>query len=342
MARTAVQRRGGAVGRAAAALVAAILAAPGWPAAPAAARAGGEATTRPATTRPAAATRPAGLAARYPGDRGIERDPAVILHEDFEDAQAVFARGPNARWTNISNRAGALKLVRSPAEVHGGGQALRVTATLGRNTGGHLFTRFRKGYGKLHARFCVKFAKDIDYIHHFVHMAAELPAYHWPTGGAGERPRGDAKFTAAIEPWGRWGRYPPPGGWHFYCYWWQMPRSGDGKFWGADPGRPKAPYAIPERGRWYCVEFMVKCNSPGRPDGEIALWIDGRRLAQHKGVNWRSSAKLKLNAFWLMLYVTEHSAKRRKVNAVCFDDVVVATAYVGPPARRQARPAPVP
>ena len=44
-------------------------------------------TTKPATTKPAAATRPASIAARYPGDKGIEKDPAVILHENFEDAK---------------------------------------------------------------------------------------------------------------------------------------------------------------------------------------------------------------------------------------------------------------
>ncbi len=278
---------------------------------------------------PVAATMTAGLAAKYPGDRGIGRDPAVVLHEDFEAAANGF---DPERWTSISNKAGALRVVSEPANVHGGRHALQITATLGRNTGGHLFTRFAKGYDTLHGRFCVKFAEDIDYIHHFVHMAAELPAYRWPTGGAGTRPDGGKKFTVAIEPWGQWGKYPPPGGWHFYCYWWQMPRSGDGKYWGADPGRPKQAYAVPQRGRWYCVELMCKVNTPGRGDGEIALWIDGRKLAHHKDVNWRSSGELKLNAFWLMLYVTEQSAKTRKVNTAWFDDVVVAREYVGPPA----------
>ena len=75
---------------------------------------------------------------------------------------------------------------------------------------------------------------------------------------------------------------------------------------------------------------MVKCSTPGKPDGQVALWIDGRGLAHHTDINWRSSGKLKLNAFWLMLYVTEHSAKKNKVNTVWFDDVVVATEYIGP------------
>jgi len=276
------------------------------------------------------ATQPAGIASKYPGDVRIEKDPAVLLHEDFE-ANSLN----DARWSNISNKAGALKLVRDKANVHGGTQALEVMATLGENTGGHLFRRFKRGREKLHARFCVKFARDIDYIHHFVHMAAELPATPWPTGGAGELPAGDKKFTVAIEPWSHNGKYPPPGGWHFYCYWWKMPRSADGKYWGA--GFAKKPYAVPKRGKWYCVEFMARCNTPGKPDGEVALWIDGKQLAHYKDVNWRSDEKLKLNAFRLMLYVTEHSARKNKVNRVWFDDVVVATEYIGPPAKPEPK-----
>ena len=278
------------------------------------------------------ALRPAGIAAKYPGDVGIAKDPAVLLHEDFE-AEQIDRR----KWTDISNRAGALKLVRERAHVHSGRQALQITATITKNTGGHLFRRFKRGVEKMHARFCVKFAPDIDYIHHFVHMVAELPARPWPSGGAGIRPAGDRKFSVAIDLHGHWGRYPPPGGWEFYCYWWKMPRSRDGRFWGR--GFAPKPYAVPKPGRWYCVELMVKCNTPGKPDGEVALWIDGKQLAHHKGINWRSSPKLKLNALWLMLYVTRFSAKRKEVNTVWFDDVVVATDYIGPPVAARKGPA---
>jgi len=260
---------------------------------------------------------------QHPGDVGIAKDPAVLLHEDFE--APAFDR---KRWSDISNKHGALRLTREPANVNGGRQALRITATLGKNSGGHLFRRFKPGHERMHARFYVKFAPDCDYIHHFVHLVAQRPPTPWPTGGAGLKPAGDKKFSIGIEPWGRWGRYPPPGGWHFYSYWWKMPRSGDGKYWGQDFA--KEPYAIPERGTWYCVETMVACNTPRKPDGEVALWIDGKQLAHHKNVNWRSDAKLKLNAFWLMLYVTKHSAKKNAVNTVWFDDVVVATKYIGP------------
>jgi hypothetical protein len=277
---------------------------------------------------PAPTPQPAGLAVQHPGDRGLAAHPAVILHEDFE-GDTIDAK----RWPSISGlKTGALALTREAADVHAGRQALRITATLGRDTGGHLFRRFDRGYDQMYARFYVKFAPDCDYTHHFVHLVAENPPAPWPTGGAGLRPDGDKKFSVGIEPWGRWGRYPPPGGWHFYCYWWKMKPSPDGRYWGND-FQPE-PYAIPERGRWYAIEFMTKANTPGQDDGEVALWIDGRLLAHHTGINWRSDARLQLNAFWLMLYVTENSAKKNQVNTVWFDDVVVATRYIGPRVER--------
>jgi len=272
------------------------------------------------------ATVPLGIAAKYPGDIGIGKDPAVILHEDFETP--AFDK---KKWTNISNRFAALKLTQDRANVHGGRQALEATATIGKNTGGHLFARFPRGYEQMYARFYVKFAEDIDYIHHFVHMNADSPASPWPVGRAGLKPDGDKKFSVAIEPWGQWGKWPAPGGWHFYCYWWKMPRSKDGKFWGR--GFADEPYAVPQRGKWYCVEFMTKCNTPAKDDGQVAFWLDGAKLAHHKGINWRSDEKLRLNAFWLMLYVTTRSVKDKtpgRANRVWFDDVVVATEYIGP------------
>ncbi len=41
-------------------------------------------------------------------------------------------------------------------------------------------------------------------------------------------------------------------------------------------GRPEV---IPVLGRWYCYELMVKANTPGQRDGRIAMWLDGKLIA---------------------------------------------------------------
>ena len=67
-------------------------------------------------------------------------------------------------------------------------------------------------------------------------------------------------------------------------------------------------------------------------------WSDERRGAERldipeggltfEGFRWRSDERLKLNFLWVLLYVTkappEHASK------VWFDDIVVASQYIGP------------
>jgi len=263
-----------------------------------------------------------GIAAAWPGDAGIEKDPRVLLHEDFESG--AFDR---TRWSEISNKAEALSFSEDVPPASAGKKSLLVTAKLGENTGGHLFRRFKPGTEKMHARFYVKFAPDCDYVHHFVTIVAENPPTPWPTGGAGLCPPGDKKFSTGLEPAGNYRRFPPPGAWNFYTYWWQMKRSRDGKYWG-NSFMPPAP-VVPERGRWYAMEMMVQANKVGQADGRQAFWVDGKLVGDFGGIEWRTSADLKINAFWLMSYITDLWTKN-KTNRVGFDDVVVATDYIGP------------
>jgi hypothetical protein len=297
-----------------------------------------------------------GLSSRYPSDIGIENDPAVLFAENFERGTLEEIA---KKWGDISNKGGKVMSFSNDVPPESSGKrSLQMTATLGENTGGHLYTRFR-GVDVAFARFYVKFADDCGYIHHFVTIGGYNPPTPWPQGGAGERPRGDDRVTVGIEPFGDYGRFPPPGIWNFYCYWHEMKISADGKYWG-NGLRPSKPQLVP-RGRWQCVEVMLKLNSePDRPDGELALWLDGKLVAHFvkgakrsrwtgmgfslvdeggepfEGFRWRTSKDLKVNFFWLLLYVTEHAARQNKVanpnpiTRVWFDDIVVATQYIGP------------
>jgi hypothetical protein len=297
----------------------------------------------------------AGLATAYPGDHGIAADPRVVFSDDFETGSVDEV---GRRWGEMNNKDGKVVSFSADSPAGSGGKrALQLTATLSQNTGGHLYTRLKRGLDTAYVRFYVKFADDPGYIHHFVHVGGYNPPTNWPQGGAGERPRGDERMTAGIEPTGDSGRYPAPGIWNFYAYWQEMKRSADGGYWGQSI-RPEKPAVVP-RNRWQCVEVMFKCNSaPDRSDGELALWLDGK-LNMHvapgvrrgpwtgmgfnlpetggepfEGFRWRSTNDLKVNFLWLLHYVTEASNQRNHdahaVNRVWFDNVVVATSYIGP------------
>jgi len=57
--------------------------------------------------------------------------------------------------------------------------------------------------------------------------------------------------------------------------------------------------------------------------------VDGKKVGDFSRIEWRTTGDLKINAFWLMSYITDRWTQQ-KVNRVWFDDVVVATEYVGP------------
>ena len=279
------------------------------------------ATTAIMSQEPAPASGPDkdGLASLYPGDEGIERDPRVLFVDDFETGSVEQI---GARWGSISKK----ENIDLSEDVHTdspGNRSIHI------RDNGHLFTH-PKGVDTMYARFYVKFHERTGYIHHFVHLVADRTPQPWPKGGAGETPPGNSKFSTGIEPTGRWGKFPPPGVWNFYTYWHEMKTK-----WGSVFNGKQKPI-VP--GRWYCVEVMLKANSsPENADGEQAFWVDGELYGHFKGFRWRTTDKLKINSFWLLYYNTDQPARHNKdpkpdsrVQEVWFDDVVVATEYIGP------------
>lgn len=270
-----------------------------------------------------------GLAAKFPGDDALKADAQVIFADNFE------AGSLGDGWDETGNKGGKVLSLVSP-EFDGalGKRCLRVEAHLGQDTGGGL-TKWFEPADAVFIRFYTKFAADCDFVHHFVTLRANKGLKggdRWSGfGGAGLKPVGEERFSTAIEPWGDWGRNPPPGRWNFYSYWHEMTASPDGKFWGNSFAVPAA-QVIP-RDRWICVEFMLKHNTPGVPDGEQAFWIDGVLLGHWKGINWRKSETLKANALTLESYITDRWTKN-PTNVVSFDNVVIAKRYIGPAAKQ--------
>jgi hypothetical protein len=277
----------------------------------------------------------AGLAAKYPGDRGLSADPAVVFAEDFEQGDLATI---GQRWGDANNKAGQALFLDSAVLPGGPGRrSLRAVATRGANEGGHLYKVLKPGYDKLCLRFYVRFAEDFGWSHHFVTLGGKLNAPRWPEGDAGLRPT--VGFTSGIEPQqANYHTYPakpfnPPGIWHFYTYWpemrsYQTPEGKGDRCYGND-FEPKESVVVP-RGKWVCVEMMIQLNStPDASDGEQAFWIDGKLAAwfapgsvkgywmrdvfrlddakgqPFEGLRWRTDPRVTINKVWLMHYVSE-------------------------------------
>ncbi|MBN2327050.1 MAG: hypothetical protein JXR73_07835 [Candidatus Omnitrophica bacterium] len=250
-------------------------------------------------------------------------EEGVIFSDDFESGSLEL-------WDadSVVNDPNRLRLTSDPEHVFRGKYAVEIIARVGKGTGGKLNKWFLPGYDRVYARWYCKFAEDFDQGNHmhFCHLLANRHDDKWSAfGKAGVKPGGDDFFTAGLEPWRDWGKNPAPGEMMFYSYHLDMPiDSKMGKYWG-EMFRP-SPRFIPERGRWYCMEMMVKANTPGKADGEQAFWIDGDLKGRFNGIRWRDAEELKINDFWLMLYV--HNSSR--INRVWFDEVVIDDEYIGP------------
>lgn len=314
---------------------------------------------RPVSTPPAAAP-DEGLAARYPGDKGIDKDSRVLFATGFEDGFEGWTR-TNAKICT---------LVKDPALAHSGATMCQATATRGQDAGGEISRRFAEGVDQLYLRFYCKFDKDTCWPHHFVKIRALAPGFD---GNAGKAPPGDKGFWTGIEPL--------RGTWRLYTYWHKMrgwnnpvegstsnddgtPNTGENDFYGnsfTPDGQPPV-----ERDRWICVEAMMKANTVGKSDGEMTFWIDGRKTGHYgpgdpvgswvrnvyvtsgpnakkpspfQGFDFRSDPKLQINEVALLWYVSEEYAAKGTAtrNIVYFDDVVVATSYIGPMTNKAKR-----
>ena len=264
-----------------------------------------------------------GLAAAFTADAGMAKHAKVIFADGFESGDM------SAGWDEKDEKKKGVFSFPDPGAAELGKHCLRVEAHLGKDTGGGP-TKWFEPAATVFVRFYTKFAADCDYVHHFVTLRANKSLQggdRWSGfGGAGLKPEGTERFSTAIEPWGDWGKNPPPGRWNFYSYWHEMKPSPDKKFWG-NSFNPATPVIM--RDRWICVEFMLKHNTPSQPDGEQAFWIDGALLGHWKGINWRKSATLKANALTVESYITDRWTKH-EVNTVFFDNVVIAKSYIGP------------
>ena len=291
-----------------------------------------------------------GIAAAYPGDRGIEHDAETIFVERFAgpSLEAIYKR-----WESVK-RAEGMSLSSDVPPGAGDRQSLLITHRGGEGTGSHLYRRLPPGHSRVFTRCYVKFAPDCAPIHHFgTHLGGFNPLTAWPQGGAGTRPDGARRFTTGVDPYGASWK------WDFYTYWQGMHVHGDGRYWGtpflAGVQRPAV-----ARGKWICVEMMVQLNDPpSAANGEQAFWIDGRlwrvdgQVASHvgrgfprgrwtggwwqpdadsrtsfEGFRWRSVEQLAVNYLWTYVYITK--APPGHVSRVWFDNVVVARQYVGP------------
>ena len=272
-----------------------------------------------------------GIAAQYPNDAGIGKDPRVLFTDNFES-------GDLKKWDE--KRA---TIAITPEKPNSGNYCVHIPMHRGKDNGGDAIKWFMPGADRVHVRCYVKFSADYQYPHHFIWLSANPRTNRWQSfGKAGLKPDG-TYFSSGMEAWFAWGKNPPPGELCFYSYFLDMeidPKMN--KYWGNSffpPGPDKGVAAAPSRfipplNQWQCWEFMLEANSPDKADGKQAMLVDGKPIAEFTGIHWRNDPSLKINCFWLEHYGYDNSDPTKQFwkdkQTVWFDDVVIATRYIGP------------
>ena len=189
-----------------------------------------------------------GLAAKYLGDAGIERDPNVIFVENFDEPSLDAMK---RRWDNVGSA--DIMSLSDDTPLQSNGRSLLMTHVGGKGSGGHLYRRLLPGYDRLYTRFYVKFDPQSAPIHHFFQVGGYNPSSSYPHGGAGERPRGSGRFSSGVEPSAdAWV-------WDYYTYWVDMRGSPPrGQTWGNSFIHDSSLKVA--KGKWICVELMMKMN----------------------------------------------------------------------------------
>ena len=282
-----------------------------------------------------------GLAARYPGDHDIDQDAAVVFADGFEDCSSVADLGK--KW-DVLIHAGNIRIAEEPANVNGGKRA--VAFTVPKQEGGlaiDLSERLDKEHDVLFLRWYSKFDEGFLVPGGSVHNGGSISAKYFAGGRAtpGVRADGQNKFLANFENATWAGKSPGPllvycyqpeqggrFGDNFYPTGTVIPgsytRSGEVTF---GPDFVSRPDVTPELGRWYCYEYMMKANTPGKRDGRIACWLDGKLIADFPNLRLRDIDTLKIDRFGVGLYIASNSAR---ANTKWYDDVVAAMSYIGP------------
>jgi len=262
------------------------------------------------------------IAAKYPGDVGIANDPAVMFHDDFERAK------PGSRWTRVKRS--ECVFAETDPKIARGRQSARCVMTPKTRLGISMVYTISPRVDVLHMRHYARYGTDFGYLHHGGSGFSAAPEGETRPGGqAGIRPT--KYFSSTFEP-SRHGGAKPPGQFGFYTYWWQMDRGRSGRYWG-DSGkncRRPSPPQNPGLEKWTCIEWRVKANTPGEPDGELDCWFNGVHCGRWRDVNWRNAANIRIYCARLSLYMESGDYRGTATRTVWYDDVVVARSYIGP------------
>jgi len=203
------------------------------------------------------------------------------------------------------------------------GKALRIRVDRGGHYGASILYRFKRRTGaepeEIYFRYYLRFGDDWDPA-----GGGKLPGISgtYGRGGWGGRPSNGRNGWSARGQFNKQKDGKTPVG--FYCYHADMKgQYGSGWIWKTEER------GYLENNRWYCIEQYAKMNTPGKNDGILRAWVDGKQAFEKTDIRMRDVDTLKIEAVWLNVYLGGKWTSKSE-HHLYIDNVVIARKYIGP------------
>lgn len=262
-----------------------------------------------------------GLASAHPGDKAIRQNPDVIFATDFESPDwegewSSLSRGSNAEIVDASESNGFKPLQ---------GKALRATVPKDRKLALHMLYNFADKAGgepdEAYFRYYLRLGQNWKPL-----VGGKLPGLSGTYNKAGW----GGRMSDGTNGWSARGRYvthrgdgePTPIGSYVY-------HAGMKKKYGSGWGWNLGDTGLLEQNRWYSIEQYVRLNSPGKADGVLKAWVDGKLVFEKTDILYRNVPQLHIESLWMNVYHGGTKATNQDIS-LYIDNVVVAKKYVGP------------
>lgn len=267
-----------------------------------------------------------GLADGFPSDVGISSHPEVIFADRFEE------QGWQPFWSGIDARSAAEVITEDRGNGFEllAGRALRVTLAKGVSTALNAHIRFashrdgepEEAFFRYYLRLGDNWNPTID--------GGKMPGFSGTYGRAGWGMRksdgvnGWSTRGAFFKQTSSVGAASALRGLGSYVYHANM-EGLTGDTWGWNLG----PSGLLQKNRWYSIEQRVRMNSPGKADGVLQAWVDGRLVFERMNLRYRDVPDLKIESVWMNIY---HGGARPAPHdmTLYIDNLVIARKYIGP------------
>lgn len=267
-----------------------------------------------------------GLSRSYPADKGIAKHPSVVFAERYEDD------GWRSRLSSVrrTSHAAITETTRKGDFVPLDGRALKVTVPQGQLLGLNALYGFKEQAGQepeeMYFRYVLRLGDDWDPVASGGKMPGFAGTYN--RGGWGGR---SADGTNGWSARGAFFRVRDHGsdishlrGIGSYVYHVDK-ESPYGVNWGWNLG----PTGALEKNRWYSVEQFLRLNTPGKHDGVLRAWVDGRLVFEKDGLRFRDVPELRIETLWLNVYHGGMTPAPKEMS-LYIDNLVIAREYIGP------------